>query len=79
MSSDVRNYVTGSAPTLGGFNNSTNVAGAAADGFGQGVLDSGRNMIDTARQYQQGAMRRAENIGRRGYHVADAMFGQLPQ
>ena len=79
MASDVGNYVTGSTPTLGGFNNSTNVAGAAAAGFGQGALDSGRNMIDTARQYQQGAMRRAENVGRRGYHVADAMFGQLPQ
>lgn len=79
MSSDVRNYVTGSVPTLGGVGDSANVAGAAATGFGQGALDSGRNMIDTARQYQQGATRRAENVGRRGYHVADAMFGQLPQ
>ena len=86
MASDLGNYgqsrinsLTGATPTLGGFNNSTNVAGAAAAGFGQGALDSGRNMIDTARQYQQGAVRRAENVGRRGYHVADAMFGQLPQ
>jgi hypothetical protein len=79
MGRDVGNYVTGSVPTLGGFGDSTNVAGAAATGFGQGALDSGRNMIDTALQYPQGAMRRAENVGRRGYHVADAMFGQLPQ
>ncbi len=79
MGRDVGNYVTGSNPTPGGLNNSTNVAGAAAAGLGQGVVDSGRNMIDTARQYQQGAMRRAENVGRRGYHVADSMFGQLPQ
>jgi len=79
MASDVGNYVTGSTPTLGGFGNSANVAGAAAAGFGQGAMDSGRNMIDTANQYRQGAIRRAENVGRRGYHVADAMFGQLPQ
>lgn len=79
MGRDVGNYVTGSVPTLGGVGDSANVAGAAATGFGQGALDSGRNMIDTARQYHQGAVRRAENVGRRGYHVADAMFGQLPQ
>lgn len=79
MASDVGNYATKSIPTLGGFNDSANVAGAATTGFGQGAMDSGRNMIDTANQYRQGAIRRAENVGRRGYHVADAMFGQLPQ
>lgn len=79
MGSDVGNYVTGSTPTLSGVANPANVAGAAATGFGQGVVDSGRGMIDTVRQYQQGARQRAENLGRRGYHVADAVFGQLPQ